>query len=141
GMSCMYISDYDASGGFPDISAWGNEDVVIYQNFLNMPEMKVIRSPDPGLFHMYHGKECHGVGSNAYPSCLKSKALNEGSLTQLWKEVVGLHGNTDVQKLMGKKIYNMWVVKYLVVVVVISLLVNIIQAFIWYYTKSRTKNM
>ncbi|XP_069940678.1 chondroitin sulfate N-acetylgalactosaminyltransferase 2, partial [Cherax quadricarinatus] len=83
GMACMYHSDYEASGGFPDIRTWGGEDVALYEQFLKLDNIKVIRVPDPSLFHLYHHKECTDTDSTSYVACIKSKAVTEGSQLQL----------------------------------------------------------
>ncbi|CAL4140045.1 unnamed protein product [Meganyctiphanes norvegica] len=128
GMSCMYIPDYKASGGFPDISTWGGEDTKLYENFLNIKSIKVIRSPDPGLFHLYHKKECNDITSLTYPSCLKSKAMTEGSQLQLGLTLVKLTDGTDLEGILSKRFYYFWLIKYLAIVLVVSVLANLIQA-------------
>lgn len=128
GMSCMYIADYEASGGFPDLSTWGGEDTKLYENFLNLKSIKVIRSPDPGLFHLYHKKECTDVTSTTYPSCLKSKAMTEGSQLHLGLTLIKLTDGTDLEGVLSKRIYYFWLIKYLAIVLVFSVLANLLQA-------------
>ncbi|KAK7084994.1 Chondroitin sulfate N-acetylgalactosaminyltransferase 1 [Halocaridina rubra] len=103
GMTCMYSSDYEASGGFPDIKTWGGEDEALYEKFLQMKNIKVLRSPDPSLFHLYHQKECLDITSTSYPACLKSKALTEGSQLQLGLALLKLHEGIDMEGILSKR--------------------------------------
>ncbi|XP_068222013.1 chondroitin sulfate N-acetylgalactosaminyltransferase 1-like [Palaemon carinicauda] len=128
GMTCMYASDYEAAGGFPDLKTWGGEDEILFEKFLRLDNIKVLRFPDPGLFHLYHRKDCLDVTSSSYPACLKSKALTEGSQLQLGLTLLKLHEGTDLEGILSKRFYYFWLVPYLACFLFLSLVTNILQA-------------
>ncbi|XP_037793225.1 chondroitin sulfate N-acetylgalactosaminyltransferase 1-like [Penaeus monodon] len=130
GMACMYRSDYEISGGFPDIRSWGGEDVALYEKFLKMKDVKVIRAPDPSLFHLYHRKVCSDTNSVSYPACLKSKAVTEGSQLQLGLSLIKLHEGIDLEGILSKRFYYFWLIPYLGGLLILSLLINLVQAIV-----------
>lgn len=96
GMVCTYATDFFAVNGFQDyidsvrvsnpFISWGGEDVLLYRKYLQSNSINVIRAVDPGIFHIWHKKNCEKIKfqtSEQMQSCLSSKALNEGSQTQL----------------------------------------------------------
>ncbi|KAK3882946.1 hypothetical protein Pcinc_012713 [Petrolisthes cinctipes] len=135
GMACMYRQDYLATGGFPDLRTWGGEDVTLYKQFLEMEHIKVIRAPDPSLFHVYHHKECGDTDSESYVACLKSKVVTEGSQMQLGLTLLKVQHGTDLEGILSKRFYYFWLLPYLFVLLVISLLTNLVQALHLLYTK------
>lgn len=84
GMVCHYRSDFIKTGGFDlTIKGWGKEDIKLYRKYL-YSKLKVVRSVDRGIFHMYHHKHCTRDLTDAqYVACLNSKVKSEGSHTQL----------------------------------------------------------
>lgn len=76
GMVCIYKSDYAATDGFDtSIFGWGGEDVKFFETVLkSRSNIKVFRSPDPGLTHRWHDKKCHFVDKTRYKHCLMAKA-------------------------------------------------------------------
>ena len=64
---------------------------------------QVNRAPDPSLFHVYHPKECKTVQDISYPSCLRSKALTEGSQLQLGMMLIKLHDGADLEGILSKR--------------------------------------
>ncbi|XP_045599754.2 chondroitin sulfate N-acetylgalactosaminyltransferase 2 isoform X1 [Procambarus clarkii] len=135
GMACMFRRDYGASGGFPDIRTWGGEDVALYQQFLKLDNIKVIRAPDPSLFHLYHHKECTDTTSTSYVACLKSKAVTEGSQLQLGLSLLKLHQGTDLEGVLSKRFYYFWLVPYLGLLLAVSLLTNLVQAVMLFFNR------
>eukprot|EP00794_Sanderia_malayensis_P013723 gene13723-15154_t len=84
GMACMHRLDYNAVGGFNlSIEGWGGEDNDLFTRFLKS-RIKIIRAPDPGLFHKWHPKHCdESLDKIKYNHCLGAKARYEASQRQL----------------------------------------------------------
>lgn len=89
GMTCLYREDFISVGGFGELfknkSDWGGEDRYLVRRFLRS-DLEVFRAVTPGLFHLYHHKECKGIGEIAekeYEECMMVKISNEASLKTL----------------------------------------------------------
>ena len=84
GMVCIYRSDFIFNKGFnTKIQGWGWEDVQLYRKLISS-NLEVMRSPDPGIYHIWHEKECDAsLSPKQYDMCLGSKAKADGSVSQL----------------------------------------------------------
>lgn len=78
-------SDFIRLGGFHGDTSfgWGGEDVYLYRKFIRST-IRVVRAPDPALFHLWHPKKCNKeLGPVQHQSCLRSRAFSEASHDQL----------------------------------------------------------
>lgn len=86
GMVCLYRQDFESVGGFGHYAVsetgtgWGGEDLYLYRRMLKT-DLEIFRSVVPGLFHLYHGKECvrSRLTSSQYKNCLSMKIFGETS--------------------------------------------------------------
>lgn len=96
GMTCQYQSDFLTVGGFDmEVKGWGGEDVHLYRKYLH-GDLIVIRTPVPGLFHLWHEKHCADeLTPEQYRMCIQSKAMNEASHSHLgmmvFREEIEMH--------------------------------------------------
>ncbi|XP_050513631.1 chondroitin sulfate synthase 1 isoform X1 [Diabrotica virgifera virgifera] len=86
GIVSIYKSDYIRLGGFDlKISGWGAEDVNLYDNVIKS-DLKIVRSVDPGLIHIFHSEKCDDqLDTEQKIMCLGTKANTLGSLQTLQK--------------------------------------------------------
>ncbi|XP_064369864.1 chondroitin sulfate N-acetylgalactosaminyltransferase 2 isoform X1 [Dromaius novaehollandiae] len=84
GMTCQYRTDFLTVGGFDlEVKGWGGEDVHLYRKYLH-GDLIVVRTPVPGLFHLWHEKHCADeLTPEQYRMCIQSKAMNEASHSHL----------------------------------------------------------
>ena len=86
GIVSLYKSDFLKLGGFDEsIDQWGLEDVNLYDNVVKS-DLKIVRSVDTGLIHVYHPIECvDNLGAAQKIMCLGTKANIAGSMQDLQK--------------------------------------------------------
>ena len=91
-MTCQHRNDYFRSGGFDrKIKGWGIEDGKLFQKYLHLAHIRVIRAPDSGLFHHYHEKNCdRKLPSQNRRRCVASKIDTEASKAQFGRRVFEL---------------------------------------------------
>ncbi|KAI5629273.1 chondroitin sulfate synthase 1 precursor, partial [Silurus asotus] len=90
GITCIFKSDLLKAGGFDtSIQGWGLEDVDLFTKIINS-DVKVFRSQEPGIVHVYHPVQCNSnLDPKQYKMCLGSKASTYASamqLAELWLE-------------------------------------------------------
>ncbi|XP_076055322.1 chondroitin sulfate N-acetylgalactosaminyltransferase 1-like [Oratosquilla oratoria] len=78
GMVCGYKEDLEVHGFDKSLEMWGGEDVNYVKKFANERKLKIIRSLDPGLIHLYHGKNCTGLTGSHKSNCFTTKYAAEG---------------------------------------------------------------
>ncbi|KAK8752853.1 hypothetical protein OTU49_007952, partial [Cherax quadricarinatus] len=76
-----YKDDVLKMGPIPNRTSWGGEDLTILRKLARLNTYKVIRSLDPGLFHLYHPKSCQNALDTH--TCLRTRANSEASKTSL----------------------------------------------------------
>ncbi|XP_076020471.1 chondroitin sulfate synthase 3 [Genypterus blacodes] len=84
GITCIFKSDLLKTGGFDtSILGWGLEDVDLFTKVINSG-LKVFRSQEPGIVHIYHPVHCNSsLEHKQLKMCLGSKASTYASATQL----------------------------------------------------------
>ena len=111
GMTCLFKSDFERVDGFLDTrqrqrqnctrrermqqdeqlidrGGWGGEDVHLYRKFVELSNVarkfRVFRAIVPGLFHIYHAKECNSSEMTpvTYRDCVLVKVMSEASHKQ-----------------------------------------------------------
>lgn len=84
GIVSLYKSDYLHLGGFDlMIHGWGNEDVTFYDNAVKS-RLKIVRSVDPSLVHVYHAIKCdEHLDGDQKTMCLGTKATTLGARKRL----------------------------------------------------------
>ncbi|KAM4614983.1 chondroitin sulfate synthase 3-like [Polymixia lowei] len=90
GITCVFKSDLQKAGGFDtSIQGWGLEDVDLFTKVINS-DLKVFRSQEPGIVHIYHPVHCDtSLEHKQHKMCLGSKASTYASavqLAELWLE-------------------------------------------------------
>ncbi|CAK9296181.1 unnamed protein product [Gordionus sp. m RMFG-2023] len=89
GLVCLYKQDYLSVGGFNlNITGWGAEDVDLYEKHVKS-DLKVFRSMDPDLLHLYHKKYCDfKLNDEQYNMCIDTKSESHGSKEQLSQKIL-----------------------------------------------------
>ncbi|XP_067114847.1 chondroitin sulfate synthase 3 isoform X1 [Osmerus mordax] len=84
GITCIFKSDLQKAGGFDtSIQGWGLEDVDLFTKVINSG-LKVFRSQEPGIIHLYHPVQCDtSLEPKQYKMCRGSKASTYASAMQL----------------------------------------------------------
>ena len=83
GMLCINVEDFLNLGGFPEYEAWGAEDNAIMRK-VQKSKLKVVRSRDSGLVHLYHSSNCSELVKFVHPqqpdvlkNCLSAQTAKE----------------------------------------------------------------
>ena len=84
GPVCAYRKDVTTVGGGFNIgiTQWGFEDVQFFERFLSNTNYEVIRTIDPGLFHLYHAHAKCDVITNSLQRRMCETAMLEGLASQ-----------------------------------------------------------
>ncbi|CAN9504722.1 unnamed protein product [Ophioblennius macclurei] len=90
GIACIFKSDLQRTGGFDtSILGWGLEDVDLFTKVINSG-LKVVRSQEPGIVHVYHPVHCNAsLEQKQQKMCVGSRASTFASamqLAELWLE-------------------------------------------------------
>ncbi|CAF1065824.1 unnamed protein product [Adineta steineri] len=90
GMLGIYKSDLGSIGNWNvEISGWGKEDVEIYDKLVQSPTLKVFRTIDTSLMHVFHTKECSPtLHEDQMKMCKGTKSITLGSQRILAKHVL-----------------------------------------------------
>ncbi|PIO68905.1 chondroitin N-acetylgalactosaminyltransferase, partial [Teladorsagia circumcincta] len=89
GLAALYKADLIAIGGFDTkIEGWGLEDVDLFEKVVKSRTLRVIRSPEPGLVHIYHPIHCPETMPQAQRHmCHGSKAASLASIDALVDQI------------------------------------------------------
>ena len=100
GMTCQYRNDNIRVGGFDNgINGWGQEDRRLYFRYMKRSAIEIVRSPDPGLFHRWHRKDCGSIADQSqHKECIHSTALTEGTKQQIVEELNRVRKELSVTK-------------------------------------------
>ncbi|XP_071844885.1 chondroitin sulfate synthase 1-like [Apostichopus japonicus] len=105
GIVCLYNEDLQRVGGLDSsIVGWGFEDVDLYQKFVSS-NITILRTPDPGLIHIYHPVECDVMlEPKQYQMCMGTKGNTYGSNMQLAKQLQEVRAKLadGARELLGK---------------------------------------
>ncbi|KAM8872085.1 chondroitin sulfate synthase 3-like [Synchiropus picturatus] len=100
GIVCIFKSDLLKAGGFDtSILGWGLEDVDLFTKVIHSG-LKVFRSQEPGIAHIYHPVHCNSsLDQRQYKMCLGSKASTYAStiqLAEMWldKHIEGVYNRS-----------------------------------------------
>ncbi|XP_061888039.1 chondroitin sulfate synthase 3-like [Entelurus aequoreus] len=90
GIACVFKSDLLEAGGFDtSILGWGLEDVDLFTKVVQSG-LKVFRSQEPGMIHIYHPVHCSpGLDPKQLKMCLGSKSSTYAStmhLAEMWMD-------------------------------------------------------
>lgn len=89
GLAAMYKADLMDIGGFDTkIEGWGKEDVDLFEKAIKNGRLRVIRSPEPGLVHIYHPIHCdENMPTAQKDMCHGSKAASLASIDTLVEQI------------------------------------------------------
>ncbi|CAB3410902.1 unnamed protein product [Caenorhabditis bovis] len=89
GLAAMYKADLMKIGGFDTkIEGWGKEDVDLFEKAIKYNKLRVLRSPEPGLVHIYHPIHCdENMPAAQKEMCHGSKAASLASIDTLVDQI------------------------------------------------------
>ncbi|CAI4221702.1 unnamed protein product [Auanema sp. JU1783] len=89
GLAALYKADLIGVGGFDTkIEGWGLEDVDLFEKVVKNGSLRIIRSPEPGLVHIYHPIHCPDSMPEAQRNmCFGSKAASLASIDTLVDQI------------------------------------------------------
>ncbi|KAI6241254.1 Hexosyltransferase [Aphelenchoides fujianensis] len=85
GLVSIFRRDFDEIGGFNlTIQGWGMEDVDLFEKCVASKHLRVFRSPEPSLVHVFHEIKCPTqISPSQQHMCIGSKAASMASLDSL----------------------------------------------------------
>lgn len=88
GITCLYKSDFLATGGFDlTIEGWGEEDIRLFLSLIKSG-LDVFRARQVDLIHIFHNKYCdQDISEEQRQACLRTKASHYASqkcLAKTW---------------------------------------------------------
>lgn len=94
GIVSLYKQDYKTVGGFDlSIEGWGKEDVDFYEKVVRS-NIKIFRSADKDLVHVYHDVECSkDLSGTQWSMCMGTKADTYAGIETLAKMI---YENPDI---------------------------------------------
>ncbi|KAG7153702.1 chondroitin sulfate N-acetylgalactosaminyltransferase 2-like [Homarus americanus] len=126
--ACLYRSDLAALTTSLDSGSVEGALATMFKNANQMENMKVVRAPDPSLFHIHHDHSCSKESNKARAACY-IELVKEMSLQEVLRfALLMLNRSVDLEGILSKRYELLWMVSALVFCMVISVACNCLQA-------------